>query len=65
MYSRFNEPDAVAFDPAEAGDFDFPGLNADTDLYMDPATRVLLRISGKADIIVTTDIELKEATFQF
>lgn len=54
---------AVAIDPADAGDFDFLGLKGDIDLYMDPATRVLLQVSGKADYIGRTDIKLKEVTF--
>ena len=54
---------AVAIDPADAGDFDFLGLKGDIDLYMDPATRVLVQVSGKADYIGRTDIKLKEVSF--
>ena len=54
---------ATALDPADADDFDFLGLKGDIDLYMDPASRVLVQISGKADYIGRTDIKLKEATF--
>ena len=44
-------------------DFDFLGLKGDIDLYMDPATRVLVQVSGKADYIGRTDIKLKEVSF--
>ncbi len=54
---------ATAIDPADAGDFDFLGLKGDIDLYMDPATRVLLQVSGNADYIGRTDIKLQEVTF--
>ena len=54
---------AVPIDPSEGDKFDFLGLKGDIHLYMDPVTRVLLQISGKADIIGHTDITLKEVVF--
>ena len=54
---------AVAIDPSASDGFDFLGLKGDIDLYMDPTTRVLLQISGKANIIGHTDITLKEVVF--
>ncbi len=54
---------ATPLDPAGANDFDFLGLKGDIHLYMEPSTRVLLQISGKADIIGRTDIKLKEVVF--
>ena len=60
LHIRMN---AVPIDPSEADKFDFLGLKGDIHLYMDPVTRVLLQISGKADIIGHTDITLKEVVF--
>lgn len=54
---------AVPLDPAGADDFDFLGLKGDIDLYIDPASRVLVQISGDADIIGYTDIKLQAVTF--
>lgn len=54
---------ATPLDPAAGGDFDFLGLKGDIHLYLEPQTRVLLQISGKADIIGKTDIKLKEVVF--
>jgi hypothetical protein len=53
----------VPIDPAGAGDFDFLGLKGDIDLYLDPDTRVLVQISGNADIIGYTDIKLRAVSF--
>lgn len=60
LHIRMN---ATPLDPAEAADFDFLGLKGDIHLYMEPTSRVLLQISGKADIIGHTDIKLKEVVF--
>jgi hypothetical protein len=60
LHIRMN---AVPIDPSASDGFDFLGLKGDIDLYMDPTTRVLLQISGKADIIGHTDITLKEVVF--
>ena len=60
LHIRMN---AVPLDPAAGGDFDFLGLKGDIHLYLEPQTRVLLQISGKADIIGKTDIKLKEVVF--
>jgi hypothetical protein len=54
---------AVPIDPSEKDDFEFLGMKGDIDLYIDPDTRVLVQISGNADIIGYTDIKLKEVTF--
>jgi len=54
---------AVPLDPSEANDFDFLGLKGDIHLYLDPTNRVLLQISGKADIIGYTDIKLNKVVF--
>jgi len=54
---------AVPLDPSGKDDFDFLGMKGDIDLYIDPETRVLVQISGNADIVGYTDIQLKEVTF--
>jgi len=54
---------AVPIDPAGADEFDFLGLKGDIDLYLDPDSRVLVQISGKADYVGHTDIKLKEVSF--
>lgn len=60
LHIRMN---AIPIDPAGADDFDFLGLKGDIDLYVDPDTRVLVQVSGKADYIGHTDIKLKEVSF--
>lgn len=60
LHIRMN---AVPIDPTEKDDFDFLGMKGDIDLYIDPDTRVLVQISGIADILGYTDIQLKEVTF--
>ena len=60
LHIRMN---AIPLDPAAADDFDFLGLKGDIHLYLEPQSRVLLQISGKADIIGKTDIKLKEVVF--
>ena len=60
LHIRMN---ATPLDPAEGGNFDFLGLKGDIHLYMEPQSRVLLQISGEADIIGHTDIKLKEVAF--
>jgi len=54
---------AVPIDPSGTDKFDFLGLKGDIHLYLDPVSRVLLQISGKADIIGHTDITLKHVVF--
>ena len=54
---------AIPVDPAGADEFDFLGLKGDIDLYLDPDNRVLVQISGKADVIGHTDIKLIEVSF--
>lgn len=60
LHIRMN---AVPIDPSEKDDFDFLGMKGDIDLYIDPDTRVLVQISGKADVVGYTDIMLQEVTF--
>jgi hypothetical protein len=60
LHIRMN---AVPIDPAGADDFDFLGLKGDIDLYIDPASRVLVQISGDAAIIGYTDIKLQAVTY--
>ena len=60
LHVRMN---AVPIDPTEKDDFDFLGMKGDIDLYIDPETRILVQISGKADIIGHTDIKLQEVKF--
>lgn len=60
LHIRMN---AIPIDPTEKDDFDFLGMKGDIDLYIDPDTRVLVQISGNADIVGYTDIQLKEVTF--
>ena len=60
LHIRMN---GVAIDPASQGDFELLGLKGDIDLYLDPETRVLVQISGTADIVGYTDIMLKAVTF--
>ena len=50
-------------DSTQKNEFEFLGLKKDIDLYLDPATRVLTQISGKADKIGYADIKLKEVIF--
>ena len=60
LHIRMN---AVPIDPTEKDDFDFLGMKGDIDLYIDPDTRVLVQISGNADIVGYTDIMLQEVKF--
>ena len=60
LHIRMN---AIPIDPTEKDDFDFLGMKGDIDLYIDPETRVLVQISGVADIAGYTDIQLQEVTF--
>lgn len=50
-------------DPSGKNGFEFLGLKRDIDLYLDPDSRILLQISGVADIIGRMDIKLKQVVF--
>lgn len=54
--------EASPLDPASDKTFQFLGLEDDIEIYVEPATRLVLEISGKAPIVGHLVIRLQDAT---